>query len=65
MTPGTVLGEYDLFLDPRGRVAVRGRAVGLQREDHSGLEFDWSLERIQPADDRPLVQRETESVPDR
>ena len=35
-----VLGDDDLLLDPRRGEAVAGRAVGLQREDHAGLELD-------------------------
>ena len=40
----------------------RGRAVGLQREDHADLELHRLLHRVQPGDDRPLVQPEPEAV---
>src|SRR2546427_10115815 len=36
---------------------VVGGAVCLQREDHALLYLHGILQRVQPADDRPLVQR--------
>src|SRR6185437_16970844 len=39
-----------------------GRAVGLQREDHPRLQLHRMLQRIQPADDRALVQGQAEAV---
>src|SRR4028119_717572 len=62
--PGAVGCDDDLLLDARGGETVAGRAVGLQREDHALLDLDGVLERVEPADDRPLVQREAESVPE-
>src|SRR5437870_8471010 len=50
-----VRGDHDLLLDSRRRVAVLGRAVRLQGEDHALLELDRVLERVQPAEDGPLV----------
>src|SRR2546428_2339378 len=41
---------------------VVGGAVCLQREDHALLYLHGILERVQPADDRPLVQRYPEPV---
>src|SRR5438270_860949 len=37
-------GDDDLLLDARGRAPVGGRAVGLEREDHSLLDHDRVLE---------------------
>src|SRR6185295_2409139 len=51
-------GDHDLFLDPGRGVAVLGRAVGLERDDHALLELDRVVERVEPADDRPLVQEQ-------
>src|SRR3954453_7140639 len=59
---GAVLGEDDLLLDPRGGVAVGRRAVGLEREDHPDLQLDRLLHRVQPGDDRPLVEPEPQAV---
>src|SRR6266540_6554003 len=59
---GALGGHHHLLLDPRGRVPVRRRAVGLQREDHALADLHRMLHRVQPADDRPLVQAEAEPV---
>src|SRR3954453_19381874 len=59
---GPVVGDHDLLLDPSGGEAVGRGAVGLQREDHADLELHRLLHRVQPADDRPLVQTEPEAV---
>src|SRR6266568_5874855 len=57
-----VLGDHDLLLDAGRREAVRRRAVGLQREHHAGAQFDRFDHAVEPRDDRPLVQAETEAV---
>src|SRR5215472_14252946 len=44
----------DLLLDPRGRPAVPGRPVRLEREHHPLLERLGMIERDQPAEDRFL-----------
>ena len=54
--PRPVGGHDDLLLDPRGRATVGGRAVRLEGEQHALLQLDRLLERVEPADDRPLVQ---------
>src|SRR3989454_3811084 len=59
----SALGHDDhLFLDARRRDAVGRRAVGLDREDHPGLELHRVVERVQPADDRPFVEAQPEPV---
>ena len=62
MTSRPVRGDDDLLLDPRGRPAVRGRAVRLQGEQHALLDLHRILERVQPADDRTLVQADPDAV---
>src|SRR5262249_56648039 len=52
----------DLLLQPGGRDAIAGRAVGLQREHHALLDLHRGIERGEPADDRALVQRQAEPV---
>src|SRR5919197_111512 len=59
---GAVGGDDHLLLDARRRETVRGRAVGLQREDHALLDLRRVLQRVEPADDRPLVQPEAKAV---
>ena len=54
--------EDHFFLDARGRDAVGRRAVGLDREHHAGLQLDRLLERVEPRDQRPLVQAQAEAV---
>ena len=54
----------DLLLDAgRRRPSADGRPR-LEREDHPLLELHRALERVQPADDRALVQVQTEAVPE-
>src|SRR6476659_4504317 len=60
--PGTVGGDHDLFLDPRGGHAVLRRAVRLEGDDHALLELDRVLERVEPADDRALVEHHALAV---
>src|SRR3954471_8026442 len=48
--------DDDLLFDPRRRVAILRRAIGLEGDDHPLLELDGVLERIEPADDRSLVR---------
>src|SRR5436190_16101611 len=55
-------GDDHFLLDARGRGAVRGGAVGLDREHHARLQLHRVVERVQPADDRPLVQAEPDAV---
>src|SRR5918994_3951931 len=55
-------GDDDLLLDARRRVAVCGGAVGLERDDHALLELDRVVERVEAADDRPLVEEEPHAV---
>ena len=55
-------GDDDLLLDPGRRHAVLGRAVRLERDDHALLQLDRVLERVQPADDRALVQEQPDAV---
>src|SRR4051812_42377945 len=54
--------QHDFFFDARSRYTVRRRAEGFHRENHSGLELVRILERIEPRDERPLVQAEPEAV---
>src|SRR5207237_4767742 len=42
--------------------AVAGRAIGLERKDHARLYLDRFLEGIEPRDDRPFVDAETDAV---
>src|SRR5262245_41653642 len=55
-------GHDDFLLDARGGRAVAGRAVRLDREDHTRFELHRLLERVEPRDDRALVQAEAEPV---
>src|SRR6188472_3588877 len=55
-------GDDDLLLDASRRVAVLGRAVRLEGDDHSLLQLDRMLERVQPADDRALVEEQPNAV---
>src|SRR5215470_5181703 len=56
-------GRHDHFLLDAGRGHPVGRrAVRLDGEHHSGLELHRVVEGVQPADDRPLVQTETDPV---
>src|SRR6059058_6674697 len=54
--------HHDFLLDARGRMAVVSGAVGLEREDHTFLQLDGMLERVQPADDGALVQGQPQAV---
>ncbi len=55
--------RHDHFLlDARCRVPVRGRAVGLEREDHAGLDLHRALQGDEARDDRTLVESETDAV---
>src|SRR5215813_255611 len=57
------LGRDDhLLLDPRRRDAVRGRAIGLDREDHARLELHGLVQGVEPRDDRTLVEPKAEPV---
>src|SRR5690606_40084487 len=51
-----------IFLDACGREAVLRRAVRLEREDHALLDLHRIVERHEAADDRPLVERDAETV---
>ena len=53
---GAARRHDDFFFDPRGGDAVGGRAVGLDREHHAGLQLHRIVEGVQAADDRPLVK---------
>src|SRR5688572_6288694 len=55
-------GDDHLLLDPRRGVAVGGRAVRLEGDDHPFLELDRVLQRVQAADDRPLVKEQADAV---
>src|SRR5215210_6590036 len=59
---GAAWCEYDLFLDARSRHAVAGGTVGFHREHHSGLELDRLAQRVQPRDQRPLMQPEAQAM---
>src|SRR5215468_10035254 len=59
---GPLRGHDHLFLDPRGRGAVGGRAIRLDGEDHAGHELHRLLERVEPRDDRPLVEPEPKAA---
>src|SRR6185437_9197376 len=52
----------DLLLDARGGEAVARRAIGLEREHHAFLDFHRVVEGVEPADDRPLVQPQSQPV---
>ena len=43
-------------------MAVGCRAVGLERENHAFLQLDRVVDRVEAADDRPLVQRQPQAV---
>ena len=62
MTSRAVGGDDDLLLDPRRRHAVLGRAVRLEGDDHAFLELHRMLERVEPADDRALVEEQPDAV---
>ena len=62
MTCGPVGGHDDLLLDPRRGDAVLGRAVRLEGDDHALLELDRVVERVEPADDRALVEEQADAV---
>src|SRR6266571_8808666 len=51
-----------LLLDARRRDAVARRAIGFDREYHSGLELDRLPQRCEPRNQRPLMQPEAEAV---
>src|SRR4029077_10456593 len=55
-------GDHHLLLDSLRRLAVSRGAVRLEGEEHPFTELDGMLEGVEPGDDRPLVQAETESV---
>ena len=57
-----LVGDHDLLLDARGRIAVGRRALGLEREHHALLDLGRVIHRHHAADDRPLVQVEAEAV---
>src|SRR5262245_49763145 len=56
--------DDDLLLDAGGRTPVRGRAVGLEGEQHALLQLDRLLEGVQARDDRALVQADPDAVPE-
>src|SRR5437867_5461944 len=57
------LGSDDhLLLDARRRDTVGRRAVGLDGEDHPRVELRRIVERVEAADDGPLVETEPEPV---
>src|SRR5689334_4793274 len=58
----TLGGDHHLFLDARGRDAVLGRAVGLERENRARLDLDRLLEGIEARDDRPLVDAQPDAM---
>src|SRR4249920_3370109 len=58
----TVGGDDDLLLDARRGDAVLGRAVGLECDDHALLEFDRMVDRVEPADDRSLVEEQAHAM---
>src|SRR5258708_17295892 len=57
-----LVGDHDLFLDARRRIAVLGGAVGFEREHHAFLDLGRMGERDDAADDWPLVQRQPEAM---
>src|SRR5882724_38685 len=59
---GPARGDDHFLLDARGRGAVGGGAVRLDREHHAGLQLHGIVERVQPADDGPLVQPQADAV---
>src|SRR5262249_33923780 len=50
------------FLDASRGHPIGGWAIGLDREHHTGLQLHRIVERVQAADDRPLVQAQTDAV---
>src|SRR5262249_42763052 len=55
--------RHDHFLLDAGRgYPIGGRAIGLDREHHTGLQLHRIVERVQAANDRPLVQAQTDPV---
>src|SRR4051812_22736978 len=54
--------DDDLLFDPRRGVTILRRAIGLEGDDHPLLELDGVLERIEPADDRSLVEEQADAV---
>src|SRR4029078_12087037 len=55
-------GDDDLSLDPRSGVAVLGRAIRLERDDHALLDLDRVVDRVESADDRPFLKEEPHAV---
>src|SRR5215813_13939470 len=60
--PATGVGHHHLFLDARRRIAVRGRAIGLEREYHAFLDLERMRQRNHPTDDGALMQRQSETM---
>src|SRR5262249_42098654 len=56
--------HHDLLFDAGGGIAVGRRAIRLQREHHAFLDLGRMIERDDARDDRPLVQREPEAMPE-
>src|SRR5690349_5431456 len=54
--------EHDFFFDARRRNAVRRGTERFNREDHARLELVRILERVEPRDERPLVQAQSEAM---
>jgi hypothetical protein len=54
--------HHDLLLDPRRRPPVFCGTVRLEREQHALLDLQRVHERVQPRDDRPLVQAHPDAV---
>src|SRR5262245_3264218 len=59
---GTARRHDHFLLDAGCGHPVSGRAIGLDREHHSGLQLHRIVERVQAADDRSLVQAQTDPV---
>jgi len=57
-----LVGDHDLFLDARRRIAVGRRTVGLECEHHAFLDLRRVIHRDHARDDRPLMQSQTEAV---
>src|SRR5438270_3062225 len=54
--------HHDFLLDARGGMAIVGWAIGLEREYHALFQLNGMLQRVESADNRPLVECESESV---
>src|SRR6202048_483995 len=59
-----LVGHHDFFLYAGGGIAIRGRAIGLQRKHHALLDLRRMIEGDHPRDDGPLMQGKAEAMPE-